>query len=149
MFGFFKKSYPILTAEMIKPEDQLITTTEAKRIFKEFMKRIGYLEKDELSLHASYLSDEIKDHQEGLKDECVSKKEEIKYEKASLKKFQAQLKKVTGEDEEDVLFEIECAEDNLKLLSVELEEATEKLANFKKDKRAFLVEYINRQTQDT
>ncbi|ABA90286.1 hypothetical protein Pcar_3051 [Syntrophotalea carbinolica DSM 2380] len=147
MFGFFKKKYPLLKNEMITPVGEPVNTSEAKRIFKQFMKEIGYLEKDELTEHAGYLSEEIKDHEQGLREECLDKKEEIAEAKRLLKELKSNLKKAEGEEKEDIECEIEDIEDDLEDFVKELEQAAEALAKFKKDKREFLIEYINNQTQ--
>ena len=145
MFELFKKKYPILTVSMITPADQPITTTDAMKIFKQHMLDIGYLEKDELSEHVGYLSDDIKGHGQYLKDEVTNTKEEIqeaKTELANLKKRRA-----TGSDDEkeDIEDGIKLLEGELIIAAMDIEKANNNLAAFKKDKRAFLVDYINAQ----
>jgi len=147
MFGFFKKKYPLLKEEMLTPVDEPISTTEAKRIFKQFMKDIGYLEKDELSDHAGYLAEEIKDHEQYLREELSDKKEDVAEAKRQIKELKSSLKKADAAKTEDIQYEIDDLEDELVYSQKELEEAAEALSKFRKDKRAFLVEYINSQTQ--
>ncbi len=147
MFGFFKKKCPLLKEEMLTPVDEPISTTEAKRIFKQFMKDIGYLEKDELADHAGYLADEIKGHEQYLKEEVSDKKEEVAEFKRQIKEQNNSLKNADTAKKEDIQYEIDDLEDELVYSQKELEQATEVLSKFRKDKRAFLVEYINSQTQ--
>ena len=147
MFGFFKKKYPVLTADMFEPVDKEINTTEAKKLYKQYMKQIGYLEKDELSDHASYLADEIKENEQYLKDDVADKKSEIKDEKDRLKELKGKLKKANEDTKEDIEADIEDCQQDIEYLNNDLEKETAELTKFKKDKRAFLIEYINNETQ--
>ena len=147
MFGLFKKKYPVLTNEMLEPVDSEISTTEAKKIYKQFMKQIGFLEKDELADHASYLSDEIKENEQYLKDDIADKKSEIKDEKERLKTLKANLKKSTDDTKEDIESDIEDCLLDIDYLNKDLDKEMADLATFKKDKRAFLIEYINNEVQ--
>lgn len=143
MFGWFKKKYPVLTSEMITPTDKLLTTTDAKQAFKQFMKTTGYLDKEELSEHASYLSDEIKDYEQSLKEDYSDKKEEISEIKKRLKDLKKKLSGKSTTDKEELEIEVEEAEDELKWATDELEEAAKELDDFKKDKRTFIIDYVN------
>lgn len=148
MFGLFgkKKKYPLLKPEMIEPIDQPISTTDAKMIFKKYMKDIGYLEKDELSEHASYLGDEIKEMEQCHKEDIKDSKEEIKEAKAKVKELQKKLTSCKSEEEkEEIEEEIDDAKSEIEMAQEQIEESTKELEEFKKDKRQFLVEYINNQ----
>ena len=143
MFGIFIKKYPILTARMIAPSDRLITTTDAEAIFKQRMLDIGYLGKDELNEHVAYLSDEIKGHEQYLKDEVTNTKEEIREAKTELANLKKKLTTCSNDKKEEIEDVIKLLEGELVIAAVDIEKATNNLAEFKKDKRAFLVDYIN------
>ena len=145
MFGLFNKKYPILTVSMITPADQPITTTDAKMIFKQHMLDIGYLEKDELNEHAGYLSDEIKRHEQYLKDEVTNTKDEIREAKAELANLKKKLTTCSEGEKKDIEGGIDLLGGELVIAAVDIEQATNNLAEFKKDKCAFLVAYINMQ----
>lgn len=146
MFRFFKKKYPLLKEEMLTPVDAPISTTDAKRLYKQFMKEIGFLEKDELSDSVSYLAEEIKDTEQYLREECADKKEEIADAKRQLKEFNERIKTADATERDDIEDEIRELKDDLEYYQTELEEAAEALAKFRTDKRTFLVDYINRET---
>ena len=145
MFELFKKKYPILTVSMITPDDQPITTTGAMKTFEQHMLDIGYLEKDELSEHVGYLSDEIKGHGQYLKDEVTNTKEEIQEAKTELANLKKKLATCSEDEKEDIEDGIELLVGELGIAAEDLEKYTNKLAKFKKDKRVFLVDYINTQ----
>lgn len=145
MFGLFNKRYPILTVSMIAPANQPITTTDAETIFKQHMLDIGYLEKDELNEHVGYLSDVIKGHEQHLKDEIADTKEEIQEAKTELANLKKKLATCSEDEKEDTEDGIELLVGELGIAAEDLEKHTNKLAEFKKDKREFLVDYINTQ----
>ena len=145
MFGLFKKKYPILTVSMITSADQPITTTDAIMIYVQHMLDIGYLEKDKLSEHVGGLSNEIKRHGQCLKDAIVETKEEIQEAETELANLKKKLATCSSEERKDIEDGIILLEGELVIAAVDIEKATNNLAEFKKDKRAFLVDYINTQ----
>ena len=149
MFGLFgKKEYPVLKSEMITPSDKLITTALAKQTYKKYMAQIAFLKKDELSENVDDLSEEMINQTEWLRDSCSDAKEDISEAKKELKDLKKKLSSCTAEEKEDVEEDINNAEENLKSCTETLEETSRKLAAFKEDKRAFLVEYINSQVHN-
>ena len=130
---------------MITPLGQPISTTDAKRIFKAFMKETGYLDKDELSLHADYLSDEIRDHADYLKGCAQDANQDVSEAKKQLKALRNKIKSVSNDSKQDIENEIENIEDDLVIFEEDKKNASEELSEFKKDKRLFLIEYVNRQ----
>ena len=145
MFGIFIKKSKILTVDMITRDDQPISTTGAKAIFKQRMLDIGYLGKDELNEHVVCLSNEIKGHEQYLKDEVTNTKEEIQEAKNELANLKKKLTTCHDDEKEEIEDGIKLLEGELVIAAVDMEKATNNLAEFKKDKRAFLVDYINTQ----
>lgn len=151
------KTYPVLRADMLQPVDKLITTKEAKRIFKEWMLQIGCLDKQEVGDHVGYFADEMREHEQSLKEEVQCAKadlaEEIKIVKESIKDSKTQLKACRNSDEKlEIETELKDLELELTALTSEpchdLVKAEKTLAAFKNDKRDFLVSYINQQVHN-
>lgn len=153
---FKKKTPPILKPEMLQPTDVPIATAEAKRIFKEWMVRIGHLankdrlDKMELSEHVGYFVEEMKEHEQMLKDDFADTKaqvaEEIKELKTDLKILKNNLAKCADPAEKQSLEdEIAHSEKAIEMVTREWSSEADALEKFKADKRAFLVDYINTQ----
>lgn len=149
-----KKTYPVLSSEHLQPVDQPINTVLAKQLFKEWMLKIGYLDKQEISLHVGYFAEEMRSYEENLREELregkknlafetKESKEEIKRIKMALANCKDDTKKAELEDE------LADAEDELRLYAMgpegDIAKAQELLDAFKADKRAFLIEYVNGQ----
>lgn len=147
MAGLFnkKKTYPLITPEMIQPIDEPVSTTDAKSIFKSYMSQIGYLEKGELSEHARYFGEEIKERQDAYKEDIQDCKDTIKEQKEKVRDLKKRLANCSDDEKENVENEIEDAEEEILYEEKQIEELTTELNEFKKDKRKFLVEYINNQ----
>ena len=148
IFGLFKKKYPILTPENIEPVDAPISTAEAKRIFKAFMSQIGYLERGELAEHAGYLADDIKEMTEAYREDLADLKSQIPELKAEIKKLNQELTNCAGNEQKDIEKEINWTKEALDQLLMDIEDTKREQAEFKRDKRSFLIRYINDQTQD-
>lgn len=117
------RQYPLLTNEMVQPIGNKITTQEAKRLYREFMVEIGYLERDEVALAIESLTEAIKDETAFLQEEYTNAIEDLKEAR-----------------KHDTAGEVEWAER-------EVQKTKERLAAFKADKRAWLIDYINMETQ--
>ncbi len=134
-----------MTMEMIQSNGGSITSTQAVKLFKEFALKSGYLGKDELVEHASYFSDEMKEHGQYLEEDAVG---DIATLREQLKDLKARRKGETDQDTKDQLDEeIDSVKDSLDEEIKFRQPAIEALAAFKADKRQFLIEYMNRQTQ--
>jgi hypothetical protein len=153
---FKKKEPPILKAEMLEPVNAPIATAEAKRIFKEWMLRIGHLsnkdklDKMELADSVSYFVEEMKQHEQALKDDLADAKaqtaEEIKELKAELRELKKALVKCADQAEKQTLeTEIAETEKDIQIAAQNVPVEVELLEKFKADKRMFLVDYINTQ----
>lgn len=113
------KSYPLMTMDMIGSNGQPITTAQAIKLFKLFMLRSGYLQKNEITEHAEYFAEEIRSQTDALAEDLAAAR--------------AALKTCSEEDK------ISCQD--------AVESARFDLADFKADKRQFLIKYVNQQTQ--
>jgi septal ring factor EnvC (AmiA/AmiB activator) len=153
---FKKKEPPILKPEMLQPADAPISTADAKRILKEWMVKIGHLsnkdklDKMELTDHVGYFVEEMKQHEESLKfdidDEKESVAESIKEEKEEIRDLRKELAKCNDPAEKgNIEAQIADCERSIASYQESLAERVKALADFKADRRAFLVEYINTQ----
>lgn len=104
-----RSKYRVLTLEMIDSGGKPITSSQAIKLFKNFMVTVGYLDKEEVDEHAAYFAEEMKNEASNLADE-------VEYQKT-------------------------CSGDQIRVAAA--------LKAFKKDKRNFLVSYVNRQTGAT
>jgi len=132
MFGLFgkkKEEYPLMTSETIEPTDMLITTTEAKRIFKYFMKEIDFIEKDELSDRANDLGDVIREEMDTYKDTVSDQKLEISEEKKQLKEIKNSLKQCEDDSKEEIESELQDQIDHIAGLTDDLDLAVKELPN--------------------
>lgn len=152
MFGLFKKKVPpILKPDMLQPVEAPISSTDAKRILREWMIKIGHFSDiAEASEHVSYLVEAISERAEELKEEHIRQKEmraaalrDLRLERSNLEKGL----KLASSDEEKREFQDAIADVEREIASqnAAVNAAAESLAAFKNDKRAFLVEYINTQ----
>lgn len=149
-----KKTFPVLTSEMLQPVDQPITTALAKQLFKEWMLKIGYLDKQEVSLHVGYFADEMRSYEENLKEELSEGKKNLAFETKESQEEIKRIKKALVNCKDDVKKagledELADAEDELRLYAMgpegDIVKAQDLLDAFKADKRAFLIEYVNGQ----
>ena len=137
-------SFSILTFDMIPPADKPVSTTRAVQVYKKYMLKVGYLDKSDVSDFVKSLKEDMAEKEEELKFEIKNAKERIAEVKAEVKSVKKQFSKCKDDDDR------EYAREELDTATAELEEETfsyEKfiieLAQFKKDKREFLLNYIN------
>jgi hypothetical protein len=157
IFGLFKKSPapppqpqnpPPLTTEMIQPVGQPLSLTDAKAVFRAYTLRVGVLDKDEVALHVGHMVDEIKSHEEALKEDAQQFKEAIREAASEVKDAKRELSKAKSEQEKaDAQSDLDEAEFNLQAATQDFEEAAKALADFKADKREFVIKYVNQQFQ--
>ncbi|MFZ6006862.1 MAG: hypothetical protein ACOYU2_04300 [Nitrospirota bacterium] len=149
-----EKIMPVLKPENLQPADAPISTTEAKRIFREWMLKIGYLDKEEVADHVKYFADEIKEQDENFKIYIDEEKDDIEgsidEEKAEIKSLKEELKGCKDpQEKEEILDAIKDCEANIADYKADLADRIaalkEKQAAFKADKREFLINYINTQ----
>lgn len=149
-----KKTYPVLTSGILQPADQPITTVEAKRIFKEWMLKIGYLDKQEVGDHVGYFAEEMRSQEDSLKEDLQIAKEtmaeQTQHVKEEIKRIKKELASCKDDEKKAELEDtLSDAEDELEFQATDgkndIAEAQQRLDGFKADKRAFLIEYVNGQ----
>ncbi len=134
------KTYPVLTKEMFTNSGP-IGTAEAKKLYKQFMVDIGYLEKDEATEYAGAFADAMNEHLEYLQADVRDAKEALAEAKKEANDFEGLTKEEIIEAKADIPQFIEWEQN-------ELTNAQAALAKFKTDKRDFMIEYINGETQN-
>ncbi len=149
-----KKVMPILKPENLQPVDAPISTTEAKKIFREWMLKIGYLDKEEVADHVKYFADEMKEQDENFKIYIDEEKEDIEGsindEKEEIMSLKEELKSCKDpQEKEEILDAIKDCETNIADYKADLADRIAALKGkqtaFKTDKREFLIDYINTQ----
>lgn len=139
----------VLKPEMLEPADAPITTANAKKLFKQWMLLIAYLDKQEVGDHVRYFADDMKEEESQLKSALKDAKEQFKDQIADSKSEVAELRKDIKKAKPDEIEELEEAlaeaEEVARYIKLDIEAAEKQLANFQEDKRAFLVQYINQQ----
>ncbi len=142
-----KERNSFVDARTISPIDGPISTRNAVKVYKQHMLAIGYLEKGELSDFVRSLQEEIAEHEQHLNDEVAWAKDSLadaRVEAKSEAKIIKQLLSGCEEDEkEDLARELESSGRNVNSAAGELESLSKELVKFKKDKRSFLINYIN------
>lgn len=139
------KSFPVMTMEMIDSKGEPITKAQAVKLFKQYMVAVGYLDKDELTEHAGYFADEMTEHEDCLKQDAAG---DLASLKEHLKTLRSRRKGETDrETKADLDDEISSAQDDIENEEHSTESARSELADFKKDKRLFLINYVNQQVQ--
>jgi len=149
IFGKSKPKYPVITNDMLQPVENKISTTDAKRITKQLFLQIGYCEDaQDARFEAESLADSIRYHEEGLRDELEMLKDEFDGEmnewNDDLSMLKDEVKQASDSDKDEAKVELaehqESKPDGREYLAVK-----QRLADFKSDKRAFLITYINEQ----
>lgn len=139
------RSYPMMTIDMIDSNGEAITKAQAVKLFKQYMLAVGYLDKDEVIEHATDFADAMTEHEECLEHDAVDDLDSLKEQLADLK---AQRKGETDTDtKEELDEEITSVKDDIESEKRLRQPAINALAAFKKDKRQFLINYVNQQVQ--
>lgn len=63
--------YPVLTFEMIDSGGKPVTSSQAVKLFKNFMVTVGYLDKEEVDEHAAYFAEEMRNEASNLAAEIA------------------------------------------------------------------------------
>ncbi len=139
-----ESAFSLMTLGMITPLDKPISTARAVQIYKKYMLKVGYMGKSDVSDYVRSLKEDMDEREEELKYETKYAKEQITEAKSEVKSAKKQLSKCKDDDDR------EYAQEELDTATVELEEEVARyegfvaeLALFKKDKRDFLLNYIN------
>jgi predicted RNase H-like nuclease (RuvC/YqgF family) len=112
------------------------------------MSQIGYLERGELVVHAGYLGDDMREMAEAYREDLADLKSQIPEQKTEIKELKQNLLNCSEGERKGIEKEIKWADEAMEALLADIEETKREQAEFKKDKRSFLVKYINNQTQD-
>jgi len=137
-------SYSLLTSDMIVPVDKPISTSRAVQVYKKYMLKVGYLDKSDIADFVHSLMEDIAEREEELKFEIKNAKEQVAEAKAEVKSLKKQLSKCKDDDDREYAGEeLDTATAELEEETSNYEKFTTELALFKKDKREFLLNYIN------
>ncbi|MDP3322656.1 MAG: hypothetical protein Q8S71_03815 [Hydrogenophaga sp.] len=134
------KTYPRLTNAMFSAEG-VISTVDAKRLFRKYMLDIGYFEKDEATEHTEYFA-------EAMRDRAIELQDDINYAKEALAEAKKEANDFTGLTKDEIVEAKADIPNYIQYAQDELAEAQAALSKFKADKRDFFIEYINQQTQE-
>lgn len=155
MFSFGeKKAYPMIHIHHIVPVDKPVTTPDAKRVYKQWMVKIGFYptrtsdDRRELADAVAYLGEVIHERESELKGDYEVAKEDQRYFIDELKAELRYLRKELSTcKDSSKMYEInsdiaEC-ETELAKRTAKVETAYRRYADFKANKRAYLIDYIN------
>lgn len=143
---------PPIRPEQIEPQDAKLSVVDAKKVFREYMLAIKFLDKQEVAEHVGYFAEELKSQEQFLREEVARAKEDfgpdITELKGEIRKLERDIAKANDpEKKAELEAELIDVRSDLAEQSKFVEEAEREFRDFKEDKRAFLVEYINQQTQ--
>lgn len=150
--------YPVMTLDMIVPNGQAITSAQAVKVYKLFMQQVGYFRDWEdfekvvlaessadfaiaMKEYGAYLADELASERRWNKEQTQNSKKEISALKGkrTRSKTEVQLFEI---DEEIGYWETYFDENMDDILAAEAA-----IKAFREDKRQFVVDYINKETQ--
>lgn len=136
--------FSLMTLEMTGPADKPISTSRAVQVYKKYMLKVGYLDKSDIADFARSLKEDIVEREEELKFEVKNAKELVAEAKAEVKSLKKQLSKCKDDDDREYAREeLDTATAELEEETTTYEKYTAELTHFKKDKREFLLNYIN------
>lgn len=147
------KNFPVVEVDDITPIGQAITSAQAVKVFKIYMKTTGFLDKQELPDHVRYFSEDMKRHGEDLADRVNEEKRKFReygelIGASEIRVLKRKLSK-TNDEEKRHAIESEIAEYQTDIDEEEkyLRKALSDLHAFRSDKRRFVIDYINNLTQ--
>ena len=133
-----------MTLEMITPSDKPVSRSRAIQVYKKYMLDVGYLEKSDVSDFVFSLKEAMAEREEELKFEIKSAKEQVAEARAEVKSVKKQRAKAKDDDDLQYLQEeLDSATAELAEETANYDTLTADLELFKKDKREFLLNYIN------
>ena len=129
-----------------------MSTADAKKIFRQFMLQTNFLAKEEIADHTRWFVEELREHEAFLKEELGRVRDDfgpcIEDTNVDIQDLQRDLRKETDPvARAELQAELEDAKRELVEQSQFVKKVEEEYRALKDDKRAFLVDYINRQTQ--
>lgn len=158
VFDWFKRKPPpaplVLRPEMIKPVGEPLSTAQAKSTYRAWMLMIGHLsektreDKAVLAYAVECFAEDMKLHLDELKknlsDDRADRKNEVKELKAQLLEMRKELAQCTDPTRQKALArDINVTEQDIQTAPEGVAQAAAEIEQFKADKRAFLVDYIN------
>ena len=158
VFDWFKRKPPpaplVLRPEMIKPVGEPLSTAQAKSTYRAWMLMIGHLsektreDKADLADAVEAFADAMKLHLDELKeflpDSKAWQKNELKELKAHLLELKKELAQCTDPTEQKAWARaINVTEKDIQTVPQGGAQEAAEIEQFKADKRAFLVDYIN------
>lgn len=142
--GGEEPAFSLMTSEMITPEGKPVSASRAVQVYKKYMLSVGYLDKDDISDFVRSLKEDMAEREEELKYEIKNSKEQVAEAKAEVKSLKKQLSKCKDDDDREyVQEELDTATADLVEETATYEQFVADLSLFKKDKRMFLLDYIN------
>lgn len=142
------KSFPVLTPDMLTPPDKVFTKAEAVKLYEMFVLEVGSSNKEDAGLDALDFGEQMDHLEERLKEDIEFLTQEHKDAKASVAEEKADLRAEGWSRAELSEMMAQVSDDDVKA-KVALEAAKEKLAEFKRNRRGFLVAYVNNQIHGT
>ncbi|BHH85427.1 hypothetical protein [Desulforhopalus sp. 52FAK] len=136
--------FSLMTPEMIPPVGKPVSVSRAVQVYKKYMLSVGYLEKDDIADFVRSLKEDMAEREAELKYEIKNSKEQVVEAKAEVKSLKKQFSKCKDDDDREyVQEELDRATADLVEETATYEQFVADLSLFKKDKRMFLLDYIN------
>jgi len=130
--------------EMIEPVDKRLTMTDAKTIYRKYLKEFKvYDDRQDLAQAVRSLSEDIKRTEEEMRDVLYEYKCQLALVKTTLREIKKNFSSYDEDEQHEFDREIEDAEQDVQETSDEIETTKRDLADFRKDKRLYLVDYMN------
>ena len=140
-----RRRVPILKVTDIEPVDAPISTVDAKKIYRQYMVARARGDREELRFWVETFADEMREEGESMRLEIADDKKTVADGKARIKALQAEIKKIDQNDDRlpALQEELDDVIEDTEWYVEHVDELRGDLQRFKKDKRAFLINYIN------
>jgi hypothetical protein len=143
------KGQPHSRLNLLRFPDHPISTSELKQLVRGCLLERGYTDTDEINHHLRAVSDELRDYAEILEEEIRIREDEIDDIQTEIAKLERKLLIPTFRDNhfERVRIDKLIAKflDELHRSEKRVDDARNRLIQFERDKRQFLLNYIKRQ----
>lgn len=139
-----EKSPPILTADSIQPAGEAISLVEAKKVYREYLQSYSGLGREDIVEHVRMFSEEASERLQDLKNDARESAQGIKRGRKLITEIKEKLKSTPNDE---LLEALEDAEGELEFDQRRKKESLNEAATLRKDKRKFLVDYINAEFQ--
>jgi hypothetical protein len=137
--------YPFLSSSMIRPEDKIISTENAKKHYKKFMKRIKFhRNSNRLSFYANIFTQNLEAKERSLEYACKKDYDDLIINKKELHKLKENRSDLNDDLEKHYMtIKIKIHENTINELERSYEKNKFKYDEFMKNKKWFLVSYVN------